>query len=50
MRSLTLRGYLQHKFNPAHIYCRLREFGFGKSNAKRMTTVYARFYALTWLG
>jgi len=51
MRRLrTLRDYLQHRLNPAHIYCRLCEIGFGRRKARRMSSVYARFYSLTWLG
>ena len=50
MIARTLRNYLQHKLNPVHIYCRLRDFGFGIAKARRVTTVYARLYSLTWLG
>ncbi len=50
MLARMLRNYLQHRLNPVHIYCRLRDFGFGISKARRVTTVYARLYSLTWLG
>lgn len=50
MITNMLRSYLQHKFNPAHVYCRLRDFGLGKAGARRMSAMYARFYSLTWLG
>lgn len=43
------RDYLQHRLNPVHIYCRLRDFGLGRNKARRMTVYYARIYALTWL-
>ncbi|MFZ5426859.1 MAG: hypothetical protein ACOZEN_07780 [Thermodesulfobacteriota bacterium] len=46
----VLRNYLQHRLNPVHVYCRLRDIGLCKSKARRMTTFYARFYSLTWLG
>jgi len=46
----VLRNYLQHRLNPAHIYCRLRNCGFGKANARLVSMVYARLYSLTWLG
>ncbi len=50
MNTRWLRDYLQHRLNPAHVYCRLRDMGFCTSKARRMSRVYARFYALTWLG
>lgn len=46
----VLRNYLQHTLNPAHVYCRLRNCGFGKANARLVSMVYARLYSLTWLG
>jgi hypothetical protein len=49
MNAKTLRDYLQHRLNPVHIYCRLRDMGLGRSKARRMSTFYARFYSLTWL-
>ncbi|WP_243438408.1 hypothetical protein [Fundidesulfovibrio soli] len=49
MKAVKLRNYLQHILNPAHIYCRLRDLGLGRGNARRMTRVYARIYSLTWL-
>jgi hypothetical protein len=45
-----LRDYLQHRLNPVHIYCRLRDMGLGRCKARRMTVYYARIYSLTWLG
>ncbi len=50
MVTKYLRNYLQHRLNPIHVYCRLRDFGLGKTGARRMTSFYARIYSLTWLG
>lgn len=44
-----LRSYLQHRLNPVHIYCRLRDFGLAKANAKRMILFYSKFYSRSWL-
>lgn len=38
-----LRNYLQHRFNPVHLYCRLRDLGLGKSKARKMCRAYERF-------
>lgn len=38
-----LRNYLQHRFNPVHLYCRLRDLGLGKSKARKMCSAYERF-------
>lgn len=49
MMPRTLRNYLQHRLNPAHLYCRLRDIGLAKARARRMISVYAKIYSLTWL-
>lgn len=38
-----LRNYLQHRLNPAHVYCRLLDFGLASDSARRVCSVYERF-------
>jgi hypothetical protein len=38
-----MKNYLQHRLNPAHMYCRLLDFGVGRKRALRMCAVYERF-------
>lgn len=45
-----VRNYLQHRFNPLHIYCRLRDFGFSSRTATRVSNAYERFYRVCGLG
>ncbi len=44
------KNYLQHMFNPVHMYCRLMDFGVTKSRARRMCAVYERFIYRSILG
>lgn len=37
------RMFLQHSFNPLHVYCRLAGWGMAKSSARRLCSVYERF-------
>lgn len=39
----AIRARLQHRMNPLHIYCRLREMGMSCNAAQRMTGFYERF-------
>jgi len=39
----TIRLYFQHKFNPLHVYCRLRQIGVHTSAALRVCIIYERF-------
>ncbi len=39
----TVRFFVQHYFNPLHVYCRLREIGVNTCTAQRFCTVYERF-------
>ena len=32
----------QHKTNPLHVYCRLRELGISKNNTKKIVTCYEK--------
>jgi hypothetical protein len=41
------RSRFQHRFNPLHIYCRLRHMGVADRAARAMTGCYERtFYRL----
>jgi len=40
---LALRRMLQHRLNPLHVYCRLRDCGLGGSLTRRMCLVYERY-------
>jgi hypothetical protein len=39
---IGFRNYFQHKFNPLHIFCRLRRFGVSRSAARSLCWVYER--------
>lgn len=39
----SIRSYLQHRFNPLHMYCRLLDYGLRQSIAHRVCSVYERF-------
>lgn len=34
--------YLQHAFNPLHVYCRLTDLGMRRGTARRLCLVYER--------
>lgn len=36
------RDRLQHRLNPLHVYCRLRDMGMGVPLARRITACYER--------
>lgn len=48
MRSV--RNYLQHRFNPLHLYCRLVDFGFTEQAAGRVSGWYERVIYRICLG
>ncbi len=39
----AIRARLQHRLNPLHVYCRLREMGLSGPAAQRMCGFYERF-------
>jgi hypothetical protein len=39
--------YLQHHFNPLHVYCRLRDCGLPSAVAIRVMSAYERLYRVT---
>lgn len=39
----ALRMGLQHRLNPLHVYCRLRELGIGNASAQRLSVWWERF-------
>jgi len=39
---MSLRAHLQHKFNPLHVYCRLRCLGMGHAPARAVCSCYER--------
>jgi hypothetical protein len=46
----VFKNYLQHRFNPLHLYCRLLDYGFSTSAAIRVSHVYERLYRVCGLG
>jgi hypothetical protein len=34
--------FFQHVFNPLHVFCRLKEWGFGERTAQRVCLAYER--------
>lgn len=39
----SFRNRLQHRLNPLHVYCRLREMGISDARATRLMGYYERF-------
>lgn len=39
---IGFREYFQHKFNPLHVFCRLRRFGLPRAAARNLCWVYER--------
>ncbi len=37
-----MKNCLQHKLNPLHLYCRLRDLGVSASTATRISSLYER--------
>lgn len=35
--------FLQHSFNPLHVYCRLAGWGMARESARRLCRAYERF-------
>ncbi len=47
----TVKNYFQHRFNPLHLYCRLKDFGMAGRIALKMSAIYERlFYRPSSLG
>ena len=44
-----VRSYLQHRFNPLHVYCRLCDYGLSTKAAIRLSSAYERIYRACWL-
>lgn len=36
------RSHIQHHFNPLHVYCRLRDWGFSYGAARTVSVCYER--------
>ena len=45
----SFRHYLQHHFNPLHVYCRLRDAGMAAPVSLAMSALYER-YVYRFLG
>lgn len=45
-----VKAYLQHRFNPLHVYCRLCDYGLSTTLAIRLSHAYERFYRVCGLG
>lgn len=43
-----LKNYLQHCFNPVHVYCRLMDFGVAESRARKVSWAYERYIYTIW--
>lgn len=41
---VKVRNYLQHRLNPLHVYCRLRDCGFSRRTAHRVSGLYERWF------
>lgn len=39
----AIKSFLQHLFNPLHLYCRLRDFGLAPAFAVRVSSAYERY-------
>jgi len=39
-----VKSFIQHHFNPLHVYCRLRSAGFKPVMAQRFCTLYEKFF------
>ena len=44
VRMRFFKSYIQHRFNPLHVYCRLRDYGVSSRVAIRITSAYERVY------
>lgn len=44
------KAYLQHRFNPLHVYCRLCDYGVSSRFAIRVSHAYERFYRVCGFG
>lgn len=40
----AVKCYIQHRFNPLHVYCRLREYGLSTAHAFRLCHLYERWF------
>ncbi|WP_353118624.1 hypothetical protein [Nitratidesulfovibrio sp.] len=38
-----VKHFLQHRFNPLHVYCRLRDVGLSPRTAGRVSGLYERY-------
>lgn len=38
----AIRARLQHRLNPLHVYCRLRDCGLGDQTAQRLSSCWER--------
>lgn len=38
-----MRNFIQHWFNPIHIFCRLKDMGLPKGKAMQFCSIYERF-------
>jgi len=38
-----IRNFMQHFFNPLHVYCRLQDLGVKAPTAHRMSRAYERY-------
>jgi hypothetical protein len=45
-----IKGFLQHHFNPLHVYCKLRKLGVVTPVAQRVCNYYERYFYRLWLG
>jgi len=44
-----IRNFMQHFFNPLHVYCRLKDLGVRTPTAHRVTQAYERYvWRLIW--
>ncbi|WP_316896503.1 hypothetical protein [Pseudodesulfovibrio indicus] len=41
-KMIGFRAYFQHKFNPLHVFCRLRRAGLSSEAARHLCRAYER--------
>jgi hypothetical protein len=39
-----VKGWINHKFNPLHVYCKLRHKGYSQSEAIQLAVNWDRIY------
>ena len=43
-----IKIWIEHFFNPLHVYCRLMDVGFSRKNAGRLSLLYEGIVKIIW--